>query len=163
ASPAALSGTVTGSGPSFIVTLNWTAPATGAAPTFYVIEAGSIPGASNLASIQTTGSGTSFSTTAIGSGSFFVRVRAGNSAGLGGASNEIVVTLGSTPTIAPGPPGNLRVQVSGSAVTLTWDAPTSGAAPTTYVGRAGSSPGGSNLANFSTGNTLTSLLATGVP
>jgi hypothetical protein len=46
-------------------------------------------------------------------------------------------------------------------VTLQWSAPV-GALPTTYIIEAGSTPGGTNLANFSTGGTATIFSASGV-
>src|SRR5262249_59891109 len=66
-----------------------------------------------------------------------------------------------TPTPAPGPPANLVTSSAGSSVTLTWNAPASGGAPTAYIIEAGSGAGLANLANFSTGNTATSFSAGG--
>jgi fibronectin type III domain protein len=63
---------------------------------------------------------------------------------------------------APSIPNNLVTSSSGSAVTLTWTAPSSGDAATGYTIEAGSAPGLANLANFSTGNTLTVFQASGV-
>ena len=70
------------------VRLRWTAPG-GAAPTGYIIEAGSEPGLSDLAKLQVA-SLTEFSTEAP-AGTYYVRVRAVNGRGAGPASNEIIV------------------------------------------------------------------------
>jgi hypothetical protein len=50
--------------------------------------------------------------------------------------------------------------VSGSTVTLAWNASTG--SPSSYVVEAGSAAGLSDLANFDTGGTSTTLRATGV-
>jgi hypothetical protein len=63
---------------------------------------------------------------------------------------------------APGAPLNLVASSSGSSVTLTWSAPSSGDAVTSYIIEAGSAPGLANLANVSTGNALTIFQASGV-
>jgi hypothetical protein len=65
-------------------------------------------------------------------------------------------------TVSPGPPIGLTATSTGSAVTLTWQAPTSGA-PSSYTIEAGSVSGAANLANVSTGNTLTAYSTGGVP
>ena len=64
-------------------------------------------------------------------------------------SNEVSFTLGIN---LPGSPENLASSVAtGGLVTLTWDAPTSGGAVTSYLVEAGSSPGLADLATLSTG------------
>jgi hypothetical protein len=144
------------------VTLTWSAPASGDATTGYVIEAGSAPGLANLANFVTGSTATTFSASGIGNGTYYVRVRAQNAAGTSGASNESALVVGSnTCTSAPGAPGGLTITSSGSTVTLMWSAPAGGCAPTSYVLQAGSSAGGSDLANSNVGNT-TSYVAGGV-
>ncbi len=68
----------------------------------------------------------------------------------------------STPSSAPGAPGNFTASASGSTVNLAWLAPATGGTATAYVIEAGSVPGGANLANFSTGSTATAFSASGV-
>ena len=63
----------------------------------------------------------------------------------------------------PGPPRNLTALVGGGTVVLTWSAPSSGGAPSSYVIQAGSSSGSSDLASFDTGNIDQSFTATDVP
>jgi titin len=86
--PLAPSGLVA-SGAGSIVDLVWAAPAGGAAPTTYVVEAGSAPGLSNLGIIAL-GDVLRFSAV-VPAGSYHVRVRAANAQGRGESSNEIVV------------------------------------------------------------------------
>ncbi len=70
-------------------------------------------------------------------------------------------TAGAAAT-APAAPINLSSASSGSTVTLTWGAPSSGDPVATYIIEAGSGPGLANLANFTTNSTATSFSASGV-
>jgi predicted phage tail protein len=79
---------LTTGGEGSLVTLSWTAPS-GGTPAGYIIEAGSDPGLSDIATIRV-GNVTSFSTEAP-PGTYFVRVRAVNALGAGLPSNEVVV------------------------------------------------------------------------
>jgi Tol biopolymer transport system component len=151
--PADLSFTLAGS----TLTLTWTAPS-GDLPTAYVIEAGTRSGISDVANFSTGSTATSFSATVSGGGTYYVRVRAANAAGVSAASNEITVALGAI----PGAPVGLTVSVTQSSVTLMWLPPASGAA-SSYVIEAGSAPGLRDLANFSTGTAATTFMATNVP
>lgn len=63
---------------------------------------------------------------------------------------------------APRPPTPPTVLVRGSQLTLTWSAPPLGSRPTAYVVEGGSGPGRSDLANFATGSTETTLTAGGL-
>ena len=58
-------------------------------------------------------------------------------------------------------PQALVATVVGGNVTMKWSAPATGV-PTSYVVQAGSQPGGANLANFDTGSTNPSLVASSV-
>jgi predicted phage tail protein len=147
--------------------LSWTAPSSGAAPAWYVIEAGSFSGSRDF--VQSTGSvGTTFTADGVGAGTYFVRVRAASAAGESAASNEVIVVVGGRTRTAPrtgspAAPTGLVTAVSGSTVTFAWNAPTTGGTPRTYRLDAGSSVGQSDLASFSTGNTATSVTVPGVP
>lgn len=77
---------VSGSGST--VNLRWIAPA-GGTHSGFIIEAGSAPGLADLA-VLPVGNVTAFSTTAP-SGTYYVRVRAVNSRGASGPSNEILI------------------------------------------------------------------------
>jgi hypothetical protein len=142
------------------VTLRWVAPSGGDLPTGYIIEAGSLPGAANLANFATGNTSTSFFASGIGNGTYYVRVRALNSAGPSAPSNEATLIVASGPCVAPAPPSALTiVSNSGGTVVLSW-ASASGS-PSSYSVEAGSSPGLANLANSDVGLTTT-LTATGV-
>jgi len=156
--PTSFSATVSGS----TVTLNWAAPVGGDAPTSYTVQAGSSNGLSDLANFDTGSTSTSLVVLNVPAGTYFVRIRANNSAGQSGPSNEFQVIVGSaTPCSTLGAPTGLTSTVIGSTVALSWTAP-AGCAPTTYIVQAGSTTGASNLANFSTGTTATIFTATNV-
>ena len=143
------------------VTLAWVAPATGGAPTAYIIEAGSAASRADLANFSTGNTATSFSASGVGAGSYFVRVKATNAAGTSAASNEAVLVVGGGCAGAPGPPSGLAVvSNSGGTVVLSWTA--ASGIPTSYIVEAGSAPGTANLANSDLGSNATSLTATSV-
>jgi Protein of unknown function (DUF3761) len=99
--PAALAATSMGS----TVMLVWQAPVGGCAATSYVIEAGSASGLANLANFNTGSAATSFTAGGVGSGTYFVRVRAVNAAGVSPASVEVTLVVGfSTPIPTPPTP-----------------------------------------------------------
>ena len=87
--PGGLTSTVNGND----VTLRWVRIG-GGDPTSYVIEAGSFPGGSNLAYVDTGSTGTSFFAPGVGAGTYYVRVRAKNRCGVSIGSNEIVLRVG---------------------------------------------------------------------
>jgi hypothetical protein len=131
--PHALAASVAGQ----FVQLSWLAPA-GGGQQEYVLDAGSSPGLTNIASITLPNTPT-FAVTAP-PGTYHVRARARNACGTSAPSNEIVVVVsGCTP---PGAPGAFRVTQSGSVVTLDWNTV---AGATDYVLEVGSAPGRNNL------------------
>jgi hypothetical protein len=153
--PINLSNTVVGT----TVTLTWTAPA--GAVTSYVIEAGSSSGAADLANFSTGNSLTTFSTTGVPAGTYFVRIRALDSTLVAGpASNEVVVVIVGGGCVLPGAPTGVALTTnSGGTVALSW-IPGPGS-PTSYILEAGSAPGLANLASSDVGATTT-FTATGV-
>lgn len=145
------------------ITLTWSAPTTGGTPSAYTIEAGSSSGSANLASFSTGSTATTFSSTGVASGSYFVRVKATNAGGTSSASNEAVLTVGGGAcTAAPGAPGTLTLVTNASGtVGLSWTA--ASGSPTTYLVEAGSATGLANLVpGTDLGGTATSFTATGV-
>lgn len=150
--PTALTATVSGS----TVTLGWTAPSSGGAPSNYIIEAGSASGTANLANFSTGSTATTFSAAGVAAGTYFVRVRAANGSGTSAASNEVLILVGSS-CVAPIAPANLTASITGSTVVLSWS-PGTGA--TSYQLQAGSNTGEVNLVDsdlLSSSTTLTAL------
>jgi predicted phage tail protein len=151
--------------------LAWLPPASGSIPTSYILEAGMASGASDAAVLATGNAATSYMAVGVAVGTYYVRIRAVTASGISAASNEVIVTVGAggpTGTAVPAAPFGLRtggsaVSATASMVTLAWSRSPAGAPPTFYVIEAGSAPGRTDLANFSTGNALTSFTASGVP
>jgi TonB family protein len=123
------------------VRFSWATPA--APVDAYRIEAGSMSGLANLATLALAGSSTTLEVQAP-QGTYFVRLRAQNACGASAPSTEVVVTVGAG-CVPPSAPA-LAATVSGQVVTLNWSPPATGTSPYTYTLLAGSSPGASNLA-----------------
>jgi hypothetical protein len=147
--------TVTGA----TVAIAWDEPVAGGTPSSYLLEAGSASGLSNIAVLPVTS--TSLLVPFVPDGTYFVRARATNTAGVSAPSAEISFTVG-TPVVPPGAPSNLVASVSGNFVQLTWEAPTAGGIPTSYTLQAGSGPGLSNIVVFTLPPT-TGFNVAGVP
>ena len=156
--PSGLYATVSGD----TVVFAWQAPIGGDPPTSYVLEFGSGTNRSDLASVDTGLPATTYTANRVPARTYYVRVRARNAAGTSGASIETLVTVFGPCVQRPNRPENLLVAVTGNAVSLSWQAPVGGCAPTGYQIEAGSSAGSRNLANFSTGSTSTSYAASNV-
>ena len=153
--PHGLAATVTGS----MVVLAWQAPTTSAVQ--YVVEAGSAPGAANLARLVTPDGTPSLIAQGVPNGVYYVRVRAVTTGGIGDASSDVSFIVGGVgigASRAPGgcvtellAPSALRATVVANVVRLTWIAPSNGCAATGYVLYAGSRPGLSDLAEITVG------------
>ena len=70
---------------------------------------------------------------AVPSGTYMLAVRATNSGGSSGASSVVTVTVPGVCAHPPLPPADLLAYNAGSVLTLVWDSPASGDAPTGYV------------------------------
>nr|QIQ10701.1 hypothetical protein FLJDLJJJ_00029 [uncultured bacterium] len=122
---------------SNVVRLSWTASSPPAAS--YIIEAGSQPGRTDLASFRTGTTATSLTALAA-PGTYFVRVRTDPP---GPPSNEIALDVSGCSGVAS-PPTRLVAAISGSTVTLTWTA--SPELVASYTLEAGSRDGAADLA-----------------
>ena len=86
--PTGLSASVSGR----LISLSWTPPATGATPTSYVVDVGTIAGSSNLGSFNTGSTATSVSGT-VAPGRYFIRLRTKANSLLSSPSNDVVVVV----------------------------------------------------------------------
>lgn len=111
------------------VTLRWTAPAAGLAPTSYVIEGGVNPG-ETLASIATNNAAP-IHTFVAPTGSFFVRVRPMSGGTPGPPSNEIPLHV--NVAVPPSVPGLLLGAASGSDLALAWHNTFEGGPPRSLI------------------------------
>ncbi len=115
---------------------SWGAPASGGAPTGYLLIARNLSG--TVIAQQPVWPTPSF-ISSVPHGVYVVSVRASNAAGAGPETSPITVSVPSTPpgTGVPGAPTNLTVSVSGPTLSLMWDPPASGGPVTGYtvVGR----------------------------
>jgi Tol biopolymer transport system component len=112
-----------------LVTLRWTSPGFGPAPTAFVIEGGTAPG-EVLASFSTGSTAPTF-TFAAPAGSFYVRVHTVSGSFRSGSSNEVRVHV--NVPLVPSAPAHLLALVNGSTVTLVWQNTYAGGAPTSFV------------------------------
>jgi hypothetical protein len=145
------------------VTLTWSGPVAGGAPTGYVVVASLSPGGPVIAALPV--SGTSLVVTDVPNGVYYVHVRAVNIDGTSGASNEVIIPVPSTGTACSAPPNapaNLTATVTDNIVELSWSAPVGGCGASGYVVQAGSAPGLSNLAILNVG-AATSLTVSAPP
>jgi hypothetical protein len=132
--------------------LSWTAASADLAiedvPTAYVLEAGTAPGLTDVATVNL-GRVTSFSAPIPG-GVYYVRLRAENDYGDSEPTPDLVLV----PPGAPGAPNTLVSSRVNSTVNLRWNAP-AGSGVTGYVIEAGSAPGLSDLARVQVGTATT--------
>jgi len=150
--PANLNSVVSGS----TVTITWSAPATGGAPTAYQLQAGSAQGLTNIAAVAVTG--TALIVPGVPNGVYYVRVVAGNAAGISAPTADHVIRVGPAP---PGVPRSLTASASaGGNVAITWLPPSSGGSPSSYLLLAGHTPGATTYQIPVAG---TALAGSGIP
>lgn len=130
-----------------IVTVSWSAPATGVA-TGYWVRIGTAVGAWNVFD-GAVGLVSSVSSP-MPNGTYFARVYAENAAGFSAPSADVPVSVNVGPSM-PGPPRSLVGAVAGSVVNVSWSPPNSGGPVASYVARVGTFPGGSNVFDGSVG------------
>jgi hypothetical protein len=124
-----------------------------------VIEAGSAPGLTDQAYMDTGNGMTTYTATQVASGVYYARIRArGANGALSEASNETVVSVGNAfgPCSDTQAPWNLSAVVRGSTVMLYWQGTGSGVS---YAVEAGSWSGATNLASFDIQSTSPSYVA----
>lgn len=83
--------TVTVSGSSLI--MHWLAPAFGCPVGTYIMQSGTAPGLSNVANLVTGSTSTSLTVSGVAAGTYYIRIRARNTNGVSGPSNEVQVTV----------------------------------------------------------------------
>lgn len=142
--PPGAPGTPTASVNGNVVTFSWTAPTTGAAPT-YTLLGRLIAGGPVIARLPV-GNATSFTVSAP-NGTFIVSLQATNAQGTGPESAGVTFSVPAVP-LAPGAPGNFAALVSGSTVNFTWTTPATGGAPAMYLMVASLTPGGPAIASL---------------
>ena len=131
------------------VVLTWTAG--GSPPDFFVVEAGTGPGLSNIASIPIAwgsirGINGTMTATQVPRGTYYVRVRAREGNVTGGPSNEVVVRIGDN-CVLPPPPINFSATAGPSSISMRWTPPSaSGIAQ--YLLEGGSTAGAANLGSL---------------
>ena len=145
--PTALAATVSGS----TVSITWSPPTTGGPATSYQLLAGTVPGVSNLGAVPLATPGVTVPN--VPPGTYYVRVVAVNAGGSSPPTAETAVAVGVT--TPPGAPRNLSGAAgAGGAVSLSWQPPATGPAPTAYVVLAGYTPGASQFQIPVAGTTL---------
>ena len=117
------------------------------------------------ANLSTGSTATSYSAGGIGTGTYFVHVKASNSGGTSAASNEVSLIVGCT--AAPGAPSALHTGFNsggchGPSGATAPDFVGTSNGPTTYVLEAGSAPGLSNLAVVNPGGPGTTATFGGI-
>lgn len=152
--PTNFQATVTGNS----LSLSWSPPTTGGAPTNYAVVARNSAGV--LLATTPMGLASPITVGAVPNGVYVLSLQASNAAGTGpeSAARTITVPDGTTPVPgAPGRPTNVTATVSGGTVTLSWSAPTTGGPVESYVLRTALTPGGPIAATGAVTGTTTSV------
>lgn len=127
-------------------TFTWTPPSTGGTATGYVLAAALSPSGPPIAQLPFPAPAPGVNITNIPPGTYFVRLAATNAGGTSSFSNEVTVNVAG-PQV-PGAPTMNPATVSGGIVGLSWSAPTTGGAPTSYQVVASLTSGGAPIASL---------------
>lgn len=123
------------------VQFTWAVPLRGVA-TGYVLEAGLAPGSTfGTLPVATT----TLTVPGVPPGTYFVRVRGTNAAGVGAASNEVTLRVGGGGIVLPDSAEDVEATMINGRLTMTWFPPSAGVEPARYVVEAGSASGASNI------------------
>ncbi|MBS0638940.1 MAG: fibronectin type III domain-containing protein [Proteobacteria bacterium] len=116
------------------LTLAWSAPTTGGAATHYVVQY-RLNGGSSWMTVAPNPSLPTVILSGLAAGtSYDVQVAAANSVGMSASISQLLNVQTAIGIMVPGAPTGLSAAgVSSSAVTLTWNAPTSGGSPTGFL------------------------------
>ena len=125
------------------VQFTWRASALGAVATGYFFEAGNAPG-TTFATVPV--ASTSFTVPGVPPGTYFVRVRSVNGAGVSAASDELTLRISSSGHVLPNAPSEVTPILAGGRLSLTWRPPTQGPVPSSYLLEVGSAEGSANIA-----------------
>ncbi|MEZ5291435.1 MAG: fibronectin type III domain-containing protein [Vicinamibacterales bacterium] len=145
-----------------IFSMTWDPPSPAGEIGGYLLETGTVAGVMNLGTYHLAPT-SSLTTRMVFGGTYFLRLRAVNSAGIGPPSAEVMIRAGNYPAPPPAPLG-LAWSRSGSDVTLSWTPPTTlpGEGAQQYRLEVGVEPGATN-AWVSTSGTTTGFTFPGVP
>ncbi len=137
------------------VAMQWTENPQGPIITGYQVRAGSGPGLSDIGVAPLPATARTFAAEAP-PGTYYVRIVALNAAGAGVASNEAVIVAQPGTCTIPAVPTGVVASAQPGRLTLRWNAPASGAIPTTYIVHAGSTSGGADRGGVGLPGTVTS-------
>jgi hypothetical protein len=142
------------------VTFTWNPPSPGDVVTTYLLDVGTRPGASDLVNGAALGAGFVLTVPNVPAGTYYVRIRAANGAGVSAPSNEAGFTVAGLSL--PGAPSSFRAVVGANRLlTLSWAAPRTGGAATSYFLEVGQGPSISQLS--SDVGPMTTISVPGVP
>jgi predicted phage tail protein len=137
------------------VAMQWTENPQGPIITGYQVRAGSAPGLTDIGVLPLPATARTFTANAP-PGTYYVRVVAVNAAGAGVASNEAVLVAQPGTCTIPAVPTGVVASAQPGRLTLRWNAPSSGAIPTTYIVQAGTTSGATDRFAAGLPGTLTS-------
>ena len=140
------------------VTATWPVPPNGFVPTGYQVE---IVNTTTNATAAIVNVGTSmFYSTSLPNGYYVLRVRALGAAGVGATTTDAPFLIGPpVANIPPLAPENLRFDLTGGRVTLTWNVSAATAPWSSFVVDVGTASSLSNLGSYDTGSAQRQLVA----